>query len=94
MEKAHVAAGSPFYGVRWCPKFSERFDTCLSVFGRFYAVSPVAASNWISVRDRITRSPGFHHVSQGAEQRPRKSSFKIRGIKLKPKKIKFIGEGK
>jgi len=67
MEKAHVAAGGPFCGVRCRSKFFGRFYTVLSVaapiFGRFYAVLPVAASkNYISVGDRITGSPGFFHV--------------------------------
>ena len=47
MEKAHVATGSPFFGVRRSLKFFGVF-TVLSVaapiFWRFYAVLPVAAS--------------------------------------------------
>jgi len=45
MEKAHVAAGGPFCGVRRRPKF-------IGVFTQFCPSPP--ASNWISVGDRIT----------------------------------------
>ena len=57
MEKAQVAVGGPFCGVRRRPKFLMRFYSFvrhLSNFWAFYAVLPVTASNWISVGDRIT----------------------------------------
>ena len=48
MEKANVAAGGTFCGVRRHPKFFSIF-TVLSdaalIFGRFYAVLPVTALN-------------------------------------------------
>ena len=62
MEKAHVAAGGPFCGVRRRPKLLgvliHSFVRRRPIFGRLYAVLPVAASK-ISVGDRITGSPGF-----------------------------------
>ena len=44
MEKDHIAAGGPFFGVRRRGVFTQ---LCLSpppIFGRFYTVLPVAAS--------------------------------------------------
>ena len=59
MEKAHVAAGGPFCGVRRHPKFLHSF-VAAPIFERFYTVLPVAASKigflW------VIGSPGFFHV--------------------------------
>ena len=59
MEKAHVAAGGPFFGVRRHPKFLGAFlHSFVCRPPNFWAFLHSSArrrlKNWISVGDRIT----------------------------------------
>ena len=64
MEKAHVAAGGPFFGVRRRGVFTQ---LCLSppppnFWAFLHSSARRRLKNWISVGDRITGSPGFYKV--------------------------------